>query len=502
MRKHVIALLGCLLCGAAQATTFIVDSTADDGSSGTLRWAIAQHNANPSSPNTIDFAASLANSTITLDLAGNGELPEVTDGSLVINGSNAAGLIVDAGGGGRVFKISGTVELFTLSSFEVRNGFGQGGGGCLRAVSMSTNINVEEMIFRGCEIKAVSTTAFGGAILADFLSAPDPGILSISESQFIDNRVFGSQNSIYGGAVYAENGGSLGISDTRFQGNSSDNTGSASPLGGAVYVRGTPLNIARSLFIENDATTGSGGAVAYRGRDPDTARISSTFFGSNRCDGVGAAYWQGNISTNEQPVIIMTNNTLVGNETANSTGGAVFLRDADATLRNNTFNANRNTANFAGAAHLAYKPDGVTLSAVSNNAFGPSENGPACDTVNNNPLVTPIVAAYNLLPDSSCGFDGTGDIVDGAVGFLPVGDYGGPTPTQPPLLGNPAVDGGNPAAPDNLDSAACREQDARGTTRPGDGDGDGTARCDIGAFEWTQLAEDEMIFRDRFETTL
>jgi hypothetical protein len=499
MKNLAIISAACLLAGTVSAATFTVDSTADDGSSGTLRWAIDQHNANPASPNEILFDSTLAGSTISLDLPGNGELAEIIAGTLSIDGSDAAGVVVDAGSNGRVFKVSGAVDTFTLRAFEVRNGFGQRGGGCLRAIGTSANINVEEMIFRGCEIESGAFDALGGAITAEFAS--DSGILSISESEFFDNRVFGDSNAVLGGAVYVENGGDLSISDTRFEGNSTDDAGPAFAGGGAVYVRDTALTIVRSEFVGNDATTGFGGAVAYLGIEPATARIRTSFFAANRSDGVGSAFWQGAVLSGEQPVIFMTNNTLVDNRTANSTGGAVFFRDAEATLRNNTFNANRNTRPGGGGTHLAYRSNGVTLSAVANNAFGPADDGPACATVSNATPVTPLTATYNLLPDNSCQFAGTGDIVDADAGFLPAGDYGGPTPTQPPLLGNPAVDGGNPAAPDNLDAATCRETDARGTARPGDGDDDGTSRCDIGAFEWTQLAEDEMIFMDRFEET-
>lgn len=497
MKNLAIICAACLLAGTVSAATFTVDSTADDGSIGTLRWAIEQHNNNPSVPNEITFDASLAGSTIALDLTTNGEFETVTEGTLLIEGFDAPGLVIDAGGAGRVFKISGTVDTFTLSTFEVRNGFGQRGGGCLRATSTAANINLEEMVFRNCEIESGAFDAFGGAIVAEFSS--DTGILSISESEFIDNRVFGDSESLFGGAIYVENGGDLFISDSRFQGNSSDDAGNAFASGGAVYVRNNAFSIVRSEFVDNDATSGFGGAIAYRGVEPATAAIRSSFFSVNRSDGVGSAYWQGDLLSDQRPALVMTNNTLVNNESANSTGGAVFLREAEATLRNNTFNGNRNTAALPDGTHLTYNAGGVTLSAVSNNAFGPVDEGSACDTVSNEPPVAPAIAGYNLLPDSSCGFGGTGDIVDANAGFLPVGDYGGPTPTQPPLLGNPAVDGGNPATPDNLDDATCREEDARGTVRPGDGDDNGSARCDIGAFEWSQLAEDEVIFSDRFE---
>ena len=41
---------------------------------------------------------------------------------------------------------------------------------------------------------------------------------------------------------------------------------------------------------------------------------------------------------------------------------------------------------------------------------------------------------------------------------------------------SPAIDAGDPAA--------CPVRDIRGVPRPIDGDGDGSAICDMGAYEW------------------
>jgi hypothetical protein len=57
----------------------------------------------------------------------------------------------------------------------------------------------------------------------------------------------------------------------------------------------------------------------------------------------------------------------------------------------------------------------------------------------------------------------------------PLHDNGGPTFTHALLFGSPAIDAG--------DNSACPATDQRGFVRPMDGDDDGTATCDIGAFE-------------------
>ena len=64
----------------------------------------------------------------------------------------------------------------------------------------------------------------------------------------------------------------------------------------------------------------------------------------------------------------------------------------------------------------------------------------------------------------------------------PLKNNGGPTQTHALVAGSPAIDAGNPnGCRDN--SGALLQTDQRGFPRNVDGNGDGTARCDIGAVE-------------------
>jgi hypothetical protein len=71
--------------------------------------------------------------------------------------------------------------------------------------------------------------------------------------------------------------------------------------------------------------------------------------------------------------------------------------------------------------------------------------------------------------------DTTDNILDTNPRLVPLADNGGPTRTHALSSDSPAIDAGGDD---------CLEADQRGVTRPQDGDGDGVARCDIGAYEY------------------
>jgi hypothetical protein len=497
MLKAMTALGAILAANLCHAATFTVTSTADDGSAGTLRWAIEQANSDTTRADEIVFDPALAGATIAFaDPSASGNFPPLF-GELVVDGDDAPGLQIDRNGGGRIFIVSSNASI-TLRNLHLVNSTGLFGGACVRISGGEPNVLVERVQFTGCETSESSggADAFGGAIYADMDAG---GELFVRFSTFIDNEVRGDDAEVYGGAVYAE-GGTVSISSSRFENNAAINLDQAFTGGGAVYIRDADTTLTRNVFEGNDNASGAGGALSLNIRPTQSAGLTGNLFLENAAE-LGAALWTGTQTPGGAPAFDLVNNQFIANLAGpSSIGGAIYFRDGTIRMRNNTMA--RNSALSSGAAHMGYRggTDPVVFSQFWNNAFGKAQTN-ACK-VSGSAVSFPS-AGYNLFPDNSCQITGPGTIIDADASFFPAGPNGGPIFTAPPVAGNPAIDGGNPGAPDNSDWTRCPLEDARLVNRPFDGDDDGTAVCDMGAFEWQTTEPDPLppLLQDRFETT-
>lgn len=165
--------------------------------------------------------------------------------------------------------------------------------------------------------------------------------------------------------------------------------------------------------------------------------------------------------------LTMTNTTVTGN-TGTADGGGVFqfngtqLHLRNATVAGNTGNVRRSA--------------GATGSAVNSIVASPS-SGANCTL--NGTTWAPSSGNFSSSADAAadgCAFGSTSLTgTDPLLGSL--ADNGGPTQTMALGTGSPARDAGS------ADGSLCPVTDQRGRPRPTDGNGDGTAACDAGAFE-------------------
>ncbi|MBA3869349.1 MAG: DUF11 domain-containing protein, partial [Anaerolineae bacterium] len=201
--------------------------------------------------------------------------------------------------------------------------------------------------------------------------------------------------------------------------------------GGGIYSRGS-ITINGSLFY-NDSTIGTGRGAAIMNEGILT--ISNSTFAANQVSSTsnGVIYHNNNVTP-----LTLTNNTFFGNVAPESSGD-IYQVFGTINLRGNLF-----------ADAQADACSGVGI--VSN--------------------------GYNFADDNSCASFFTQSTDKNNVS-LPMGylvDNGGWTETVAPFAGNPAIDA--------IPAGSCTvATDQIGTARPSDSDGDGIAKCEVGAME-------------------
>jgi hypothetical protein len=206
-------------------------------------------------------------------------------------------------------------------------------------------------------------------------------------------------SALHGGAVLVDAGGALTVANSIISSNSAS-------YGGGLVNNGA-LTLLNSSVAGNVATNSTGGVE----NDGGALAISASLItGNSASQGGGVGCY------NSNAVTVIANSTLTGN-TAVTDGGGIFI-DNFTTLTINNSTISGNSANSLGGGLYLLGNPYLTNTIVAGNSAPTGANL----------FGVPIVGANNLTAGNPL--------------LAPLGNYGGPTPTMPPLLGSPAIDAG------------------------------------------------------------
>lgn len=330
--------------------------------------------------------------------------------------------------GGSIHVLANAQLTLTKTSFNNNTAFQKGGAVCIDSTG-SADIHFTTF---------TSNHSSGGGGVFNW------GTLTMDHSSFTANT-----STIHGGAIDA--GGVLTIIQDDFTSNISG------IRGGGINVYGGNLTVTGSSFITNQST-GYGGGIA---NDASTVTIQTSEFSGNTAVSVGGGLRSNGTTT-------VTNSTFSGNQ-AGGTGGGIDNSDTSGppdtlTLLNTTLVGN--TAGTGGG--------NLYLGSVSS-AKVTLKNTLVASGAPNNCDKAVTSQGHNLESANTCGLAAAGDLVNTNPKLGPFQNNGGATRTYAFLYGSPANDGGT--------NTGCPATDQRGIARPFDGNGDGNAVCDIGAYE-------------------
>ncbi|SDD75101.1 choice-of-anchor Q domain-containing protein [Aquimonas voraii] len=474
MPRTLAVLLLALASLPAAADTFSVSNIGDDGA-GSLRAAIVAANAAGSAgaPHRIEFTAAFPlNGEIELFTA----LPRIN-------------VVAEIDGNGRApvlrpfdttqdLRLLASSRALTLRRFTLQQGRADSGG-CLASdgAGAGANLVLDRMRFAGClSVQGGTTSAVGGAV-----SWTPTASVGVFESVFEANGAANTGTGTGSGGALSVTGPLL-VQSSRFV----DNLANGRFTSGAAIrwtgLTASTLEIRDSVFIGNLALPESGGAGFGGALAVDcpscSVSVVRSYFGGNRAGFAGAIFVRGNNGEGAADTVL-ENTSFVDNR-ALGDGGALGTQGARLSGRHLSFFGNESPTL---GAHLT--TSSTQLVEWSNSAMAPkragSGNACAISSAAASTLGTLLAAG-----DNSCSIGLTG--ASAGVDFQVVGvDEAAVMPVLAFDPSSPAVDGAN--------AARCLPTDARGVTRPQDGNGDGNAACDVGAFELQAIE----LFADGFE---
>jgi hypothetical protein len=405
-------------------------------------------------------AATITVTTNNPNIAADGQCSLI---EAIVNANNDAATFPDCPAGSG----ADTIVLPANANLTLSNAYGALYGGPFGLPPIASRITIEG---NGAIISRQGGSPAFGLIAVRGNSSPGIGIPPMPGDLTLESVTL-SGGSSFGGL---SNNGTASLKNSIISGNT----------GGGIYNGGT-LTIQNST-ISGNTTNFGGGGVSNGG----TLTIANSTISGNTGGGVG-----------NDGTLTIQNSTISGN-TTNFGGGGVSNYGGRLTIANSTISGNRAGRGGGVSNSVTYELYSGTLilnnSLIAGNQINKDDQsaiqaaGVGPEIANFGSIVT--ANNFNLFGTNGnagvSGFaPGPTDIVPGvplAKILGPLQNNGGPTQTHALVDGSPALDAGDPTGCRDSQGAPL-STDQRGLARHVDSNNDGSARCDIGAFEAKEL---------------